>query len=138
MTLQKMPCPCCGKSVTKKNMNRHILTHNTKSYMNDENHINAIKNGLKNTTNCINYQRSRSTLLSLDSDIYRPFNAYKIADLNKAKEIRACGKPFSLYQEDRTYFNRNKIHWIDEAEHGNPTYVPKNLLDRAIADGINL
>jgi hypothetical protein len=138
MINKKSPCQYCDKEIDQKFMQRHInIAHFGIKQFSDEGRKNIV-NGKKNTTNCIQYQKTRSTLLSLDGDIFRPFNIYKIADLNKAKEIRACGKPFSIYQQKRTYFNRNKIHWVTELEHGNPTYVPKNLLDRAIADGINI
>jgi endogenous inhibitor of DNA gyrase (YacG/DUF329 family) len=138
MILEKIPCPKCGKSVSKKNIKRHLKTHESKSSMNDEKHINAIRNGKKNTTNCIQYTSTRTTFISLDGEIFRPFCRVKIGDMNKAQEIRACGKEFSLYQEERTWNNRHKIRWVDEAEHGNPTYVPNNMLDRAIAAGVEI
>lgn len=138
--LKKSRCLQCGKEITNKNMHRHIEAMHTginENYHSDIG-LNAIKNGLKNTDKCINHQRTRSTMLSLDGGIFRPFRRVKISDMTKAKEIRACGEEFSLYNQERTWHNRKKIVWVDEAEHGNPTYVPKNLLDRAIADGINI
>jgi hypothetical protein len=138
--LPKSPCPRCGKEITDENMTRHIfdIHISSKKSGKSEKGLLAIKNGLKNTTPCINYQRTRSTLISLDGMPFRPFSRVKLSDMTKATEIRACGKEFSLYQEKRTWINRHKIHWVDEEEHGNPTYVPNNMLDRAIAAGIDV
>lgn len=138
--LPTSPCPRCGKEITNENMTRHTFDIHIsgKKSGKSEKGLLAIKNGLKNTTPCIKYQRTRSTLISLDGGIFRPFCRVKLSDMTKAKEIRLCGKEFSLYQEERTWINRHKIHWVDEEEHGNPTYVPNNILDRAIAAGIDV
>jgi hypothetical protein len=121
-------------------MTRHIFDKHIsgKRTAMSEAHLNAVINGRKNTTPCIKHQRKRSTLLSLDGGQFKPFSGVLIGDMNKSREIRACGEEFSLYQEHRTWSNRKKIVWVDQEEHGNPTYVPNNMVDRAIADGIDL
>jgi hypothetical protein len=121
-------------------MTRHIFDKHIsgKRAAISESHLNAVINGRKNTTPCIKHQRERSTLISLGGEQFRPFSGVPIGDMNKSKEIRACGKEFSLYQEHRTWGNRKKVVWVDEEEHGNPTYVPNNMLVRSIADGIDI
>ena len=103
----------------------------------------AISKGKKNTQACIEAIATRTTFVSLDGDIFRPFGKTPITDMSNAKEIRCYGKEFSLYQEERllkntTANNMKKVVWISEEEFDSQYYVPHNMLDRAKKDGINI
>lgn len=103
-------------------MTRHIFDKHIsgKRAAISESHLNAVINGRKNTTPCIKHQRERSTLISLDGEQFRPFSGVPEGDMNKSKEIRACGKEFSLYQEHRTWGNRKRLYGLTKRNTATP------------------